>query len=239
MIFVRFLFASFFLFFSSQALAYVPSSDFVLGQWMKKIRRVKTLHVAQVTTLFGRDYEDGQAEISENIWIKRPLQFRMESKYPNGVINELVMPGKSYRVTPRGVERKPPLELLGPLGVLWTAGSKERLISLLTQMKISLEKVRWIQQNGEVAYEMGEESGRRLIFEKNTWIPLGAVIDGREYRFARPSGKGFPGHYPEVIEIKRNEETLSRSQVATVQTGISLKNSIFKLETLHSRGKTK
>ena len=65
----RFFIAIFSILFSFGAFAYVPSADYVLGQWMRKIRRIKTLYVKQITTIYDDDYENGKVEVQEEIWI--------------------------------------------------------------------------------------------------------------------------------------------------------------------------
>jgi hypothetical protein len=213
-------------------LAYVPPSSYVLGEWVLQTKRIQTFHVRQRTTLYDPALPNGSTEIAEEIWIRRPSHFRRSSAFPDGPVNEIVVPGQSVRMVQGRVSVAAPSEILGPLGLLYMPDSQDRLGASLRQVGVAADQSRWVQLGGEVTLEVGAASGDRLRFAKTVWLPTGADLNGRTWRFENSPVPRFPAGYPEWIEVRKNGTLTSKTQVLEVRTGIPLPDSLFDISRL-------
>jgi hypothetical protein len=197
--------------------AYVLPSSPVLGGWLEKIRTTQTLHVVQRTTIYDPKFPEGAASIDEEIWIRRPFDYRRSSDYPNGKLDLVVGRDRAVRSFAGKVDLLPLSEALGPLGALYLYSEKGRMNGFLRQSGVDPAQTRWVLRDRQVGIEVGDPSGPRLIFSKQEFFPMGAEMTGKSYRFEMALAGRFPIPYPSVIEVRSGGNLLERTEVRAVE----------------------
>lgn len=222
-------------FVSTAASAFVPTPENVLTEWSKQTRKIKTMHVQLKTTLFDPSYPGGQAVIDEEIWIKRPSQFRRKLKYPAGEVNIVLEPSRAVRITGEKIESISPQEALGPVWVWFFSSDVRRLQTALMQAGVA-EEGRWNLLGQQPVYEIGKIDGPRFWFSK-LWKPAGGFWQGKVVKQIGPTKA--EDLFPSAIELYLGDQMVERSVFVRADTDGALSDTLFDVRRLQGAASKK
>jgi hypothetical protein len=209
--------------------AYVLPSSPVLGGWLEKTKGVQTLHVRQRTTVFDSKLSGGSVTVEEEIWIRRPAEYRRTSVYPNGKFEVIVGPARGVRLWGGKTEAIPLPEALGPLGALYLYADRSRMNGFLRQAGIDLNQTRWVLDERQIGLEIGDPRGPHLTFSKQELVPTGAQFGEKNYRLEMAPPDRFPVRYPSHVELHVGGRLSEKTEVLSVETGIRLDDALFEI----------
>lgn len=215
------------------ALLYIHPVSHVFSNWIEQTKTVKTLHIKQETTVFDSSYPNGSAVVEEEIWIKRPTYFRKSSRFPRGKVEHLMTPNRSVKISNGQIDNVTPFEAYGPIGLFYMPDGSKRLSLLLSQLGFSTESPAWfLRGKSEVLYQLGV-APTQIFFMKDDWTPAGVNYKSKEYELHTSKTK-FPIPFPDTWEVKTDGKVIEQTKVLSVQTNISLSDSVFDLNLLRS-----
>lgn len=215
--------------FSTAAQAFVLPSSYVLGEWVRKTRKVKTIYIRQRTTIYDSKLFGGSVAVEEEIWIRRPNRYRRTTVYPNGKYEVIAGKDRVVRIWGEKVDLLPLVDALGPLGALYVYSDKERLTIFMRQMGIDVDQTRWTLSDKKVGLEIGAQRGRRLAFVKDELVPLRADVGRKNYRFSMEGSGGFPIRYPKTIEVYEGDRLVEKTEVSLVKVGVRIDKNRFEI----------
>jgi hypothetical protein len=217
--------------FVAPALATVFPSPYVLKNWIEKERGAKTVHIRQKTTVYDAKFPDGVVTVDEEIWMRRPGEYRRIASYPNGKLDLIVGRDRAVRVWGGKTEAASVTDTLGFLGGLYLYSDVGRLNSFLRQAGVDLGQTRWTLKEKRIGLEIGDPKSARVVFSKQDFTPLSAESGDRVYRFDTGNSR-FPLHYPSVVEVSVGGRTVEKIEVGSVETNVPIPEATFEIPRL-------
>ncbi len=210
-----------------QAWAFIHPPEHAVDQWLKRIKRVRTLKIEQVTTLFDRSFPGGSVDVKETVWMQRPNLYRKLSRYPQGEVNLVLTAQKALRIE-NGESRVAPVDqVLAPPDLFYLARKEGRLLGSLRLRGVDLGQSRWALDEREVLLEIGQKEGNSVKFSREPYTLAEAKLGSKTWRFAVRRSSGFGVAYPVQTEVLEDGKVIQSTQVTKVKMNIKLPTRIF------------
>lgn len=227
---------------ATPALAFRPSTTWVLGRAMEKARDRGTSSLRADATTSAWDVT-GKAVIegaAERVWLEAPARLRRELDVGKDMTVEVRVDGRLLVRQPGKPEQslKSGLDLLADV-MTATAGQEpgpaaQKLIAALKAVGVNTEVVSYARFDGRVAYLIGskpwETDKPQVWFDKDLLVPLRLVtfqkdgsavtrLDVRYLGWGSPVGGAW---YPAAVEIWRGESLVRRTVTESLDRNITL-----------------
>ncbi len=234
---------------AQDAQAFRPTTRWILDQAAHKqlLREVRTLRVAQETTLFGIETAPRGLTVQKRTWLLAPLQVREEVELPAGAEVRVHTPKKALVRQPgqqEVVRRAGPdvvTDFLAGGAPLDRRQLGEQMLKDLRRLKVDPDVVSYARFDGRVSYLIGskpwETDKPQVWIDKDTLQLVRVVLvekqgDELVRRETRLLGYGSPeggSWFPKVIEEWQGERLMRRSITRSVEKNEALERSLFEI----------
>jgi hypothetical protein len=214
------------------AQATIYPSPYILSNWVEKTNGVKVLHVRQKTTVYDSKFPDGSVTVDEEIWFRRPGEYRRSTVYPNGKLDIVVGKDRAVKVWAGKAESASLVDSLGLLGGVYLFGDKGRLNAFLRQAGIDLGQTRWTLKDRQIGVEIGDPRSVRVVFSKQDFVPIGVEAGDRSYRFDAGIPSRFPARYPAFVEVSVAGRLVEKIVVQSVEVNVPVADVVFEVPRL-------
>ena len=229
---------------ASTALAYIPPTEFLLGQMADRRRRTE---VRDLTVVLTAELLDVDAPVEERIYLKNPERLRLERETPDGTTVTIEREGKRAQGTPESQKRvttgSPDLlaQLLVPKGSDVEAMAA-RVLAALQALGVDTKVVSLTMYGTDVrenAFVIGarpwEPDKPQVWLDSTTFLPVRVItVDATskarlETRFLDYGSSGTGDWFPRIIESYKGKERVQRAEVSEIKANQELPETLFQL----------
>jgi outer membrane lipoprotein-sorting protein len=223
-----------------QGMAYIPTVQQVLQRTVKLNINLSSLMMQLKTVIYDSRYDDGEIEISEQVYMKTDGSFRSERNFPYGK-DIIVQNGAESLAMVRYEEDVSERKIDTVFPVLFFQKSVENLLNDLNLLGVDTNTVTFDRIDKKITFVIGnhdeETPGSQLWIDKKNGLPLrfiGITTSGGKRQVLRVEymdyicvGKRF--RLPARIEYYRNDELWTICTVEKTLTNIDLSQNLFQV----------
>jgi hypothetical protein len=228
---------------AATAQAYLPHTEFLLGQMADRRKRTE---VRDLTVLLTADLAELDAPVEERIYLKNPERLRLERESGDGTKVLVDREGKRAQGTPEALKRVTGgatdllAQLLMPKGAD-TETMAARVLAALQALGVDTKVVALTIYGADVresAYVIGahpwETDKPQVWLDSSTFLPVRVItLDAQktrqETRYLDYGSSGTGDWFPRVIESYAGSKLVRRAEVSEIKANQDLPDTLFQL----------